>query len=435
MKPSNLLFFMTTALLASCAATPEVILPQAPATRSEFVKAVTVTTADTPASIAQRFGGTILAWPTDCSQAPCTALLGLEQVPAQQLQAQGMGNIERNRGVFGGGGSMTAVMGGSRGMWAGGSFPTWAGGSRGMWAGGQYSLLPENTAIWQKVGLQRAQTMAPKLGAGVVVAVIDSGIDITHPAFTNALTPSSTWKDFYDNDALPAEEGGVQDLAYGHGTNVAGIVLQVAPLAKILPVRVLGPDGAGDVAQVAQAITYAANQGAQIINLSLGSADNSRIVEDALKRVVARGVIVVSSAGNESRDRITYPAQLAENAGAMNTYTLSVGSVGLQDLKSSFSNYANTLELVAPGENVYAPYPNGSMASWSGTSMAAPMASGTLALALGQTLTVKREELTKKLAESAFDVYNNGANKEYKDKLGVKGRLDMVEFLKNTVRQ
>ncbi len=119
----------------------------------------------------------------------------------------------------------------------------------------------------------------------------------------------------------------------------------------------------------------------------------------------------------------------------MGEYLLSVGSSDLNDLKSSFSNYARTLEIVGPGENVYSPYPDGRVAGWSGTSMAAPMMAGGLALALGQGLKVSVKDLTKKMAESAFDVYNNGANEAYKDMLGVKGRVDLVKFLKDTTQQ
>ncbi|WP_276605566.1 S8 family serine peptidase [Deinococcus sp. Arct2-2] len=324
-------------------------------------------------------------------------------------------------------------MGGSLGVWAGGSLGVWAGGSLGVWAGGTYSPLPQNSTLWQKIRLQQAQALAPNLGGGVTVAVIDTGIDLKHPAFQGSLSDPASWRDFYAADAVPQEEGTLGVGGYGHGTNVAGIVLQIAPKAKIMPLRVLGQDGSGDVVMVAQAVDWAVAKGAKIINMSLGSEDDSKVVQDAVNRATARGILVVSSAGNANLNKITYPATNADIKGN-GAYAVSVGSVNLQDVKSTFSNYANTLELVAPGEKVAAPAPGGMMAAWSGTSMAAPMAAGGLALALGQTLSVPLGAVTDKMIGNAFNIYNISANQPYKDMLGEKGRLDLEVFLKNVVK-
>ena len=234
-----------------------------------------------------------------------------------------------------------------------------------------------------------------------------------------------------DND--PQEEGTLGVGGYGHGTNVAGIILQIAPEAKIMPLRVLGEDGSGDVVMVAQAVDWAVAKGAKVINMSLGSEDNSKVVQDAINRASTRGVLVVSSAGNANLGKITYPANNAQLKGP-GDYAVSVGSVSLQDVKSTFSNYSNTLELVAPGENVAAPAPGGMVAAWSGTSMAAPMAAGGLALALGQPLKVPLNDVTKKMIGTAFDVYDISANRPYRDMLGDKGRLDLALFLQNVIK-
>lgn len=347
--------------------------------------------------------------------------------------------VEPNKDRISGGGTLTASIGGRRMIWAGGEMRTWTGGRRMIWAGGAYSPVPENNTPFKRIRLEEAHTLAPNLGAGVKVAVIDTGIDLTHAAFEGALAPAAEWKDFYGNDADPQEEGvlGV-DPGTGHGTAVASIVLQVAPAATILPLRVLGPDGSGDVLQVAQAIDYAVSQGAQIINLSLGSTEQSKVVQDAVNRAASKNVLVVSSAGNANVGNLTYPAQNMAD-GESGKRSLSVGSVSVSDtsevsLKSDFSNYNAKLELVAPGENIYAAAPDNLLVSWSGTSMAAPLVTGSLALALGQTLSVNIKDLTAKVAENAFNVYANGYNQAYKDKLGKKGRLDVQQFLINAVK-
>jgi subtilisin family serine protease len=175
-------------------------------------------------------------------------------------------------------------------------------------------------------------------------------------------------------------------------------VLQVAPGAKILPLRVLGPDGSGDVLSVMRAIDWAVVKGARVINLSLGSQERSRVVQDAIRRATSRGVLVVSSAGNENRSPITFPASDA----ASDVRALGVGSVDALNRKSVFSNYGTTLEMVAPGENVFGPGPGGQLVAWSGTSMAAPMAAGGLALALGQSLSVPLSDVTMKMAENGL---------------------------------
>ncbi|MFT2720366.1 S8 family serine peptidase [Deinococcus sp. A31D244] len=446
-----LLLPLTSALLLGCnapsSAGPEAA-PDRPGysdTRYDAVMSVEVQGDDTVAALEATLGGTVLAWPQPgCADAvACAALVGVNAAPATDpdslialrvaaLDGRAI-HVERNRDVFSGGGALTAQIGGSRNIWAGGNFLTWSGGSRNIWAGGQYQAVPENTQIWTRIRLEQAHRLTPNLGAGVTVAVIDTGLDLQHSAFQGSLSDPSTWWDFYAGDAVPQEEGTLGTGAYGHGTNVAGIILQVAPRARIMPLRVLGADGSGDVANVARAITWAAAKGAQVINLSLGSAESSKVVQDAINKVTAQNVIVVASAGNENRNRITYPAATA-SSGKAGERALSVGSVDLLDRKSSFSNYTKGLELVAPGEQVYAPAPGELMAAWSGTSMAAPMVTGGLALAFGQPLAVAVKDLTLKLAENASDVYNNGANQAYKDMLGVKGRLDLEAFLANSVR-
>ncbi|WP_424952752.1 S8 family serine peptidase [Deinococcus sp.] len=430
----RLLLPVTLSLLAACSSSLPSGLgatdhPGQVAARYDTVVTVPLAAQDTRASLETRSGGTVLSWDnTGCSAqdvGSCQAVLGLND-GGGRLSSQALSTLssrlgrqlaaEQNRDQFSGGGAITATLSGSMAIWAGGSMA--------IWAGGSYAPVPQNTAVWKTLHLQQAQTLAPNLGAGVTVAVIDTGLDLNHPAFRGALTDPATWWDFYGGDAVPQDEGVLGSGAYGHGTNVAGIILQVAPRAKIMPLRVLGPDGSGDSLNVASAINWAVAKGANVINLSLGSAQESKLVLDAVKAATARNVLVVSSAGNSNSDKMTYPAANADkNAGL-----LSVGSVNAVDIKSSFSNYGKALELMSPGENVYAPAPGGMLAAWSGTSQAAPMASGGLALALGQGTTGAASGLVDRLTGSAVAIDSLPLNKPFADKLG-EGRLDLAAFL------
>ncbi|NJK45302.1 MAG: S8 family serine peptidase, partial [Pleurocapsa sp. SU_196_0] len=194
--------------------------------------------------------------------------------------------------------------------------------------------------------MDAAHNVATNLGQGVKVAVIDTGLDVQHPMFQGALVPASDMWDFVGNDADPQEEGVLGTGGFGHGTAVAGIVLQVAPAAKIMPLRVLGPDGSGDVTHLAAAIDWAVAKGARVINLSLGSDDMSPAVEASLQAATAQGALVVSSSGNANTTNISYPAS---HAHLDNTPTgsgwrrLSVTSIDATFNKSAFANYGKRL--------------------------------------------------------------------------------------------
>ncbi|WP_211238300.1 S8 family serine peptidase, partial [Deinococcus pimensis] len=138
------------------------------------------------------------------------------------VSALSAAGFEPNAGQFTG---ATATMHGTRTLWADGdpvfsSLRAWAGGTRTLWADGTFQPVPENTAVLRFAGLSTAQTLAPRLGSGVKVAVIDTGVDLNHPAFQGALAPAGEWWDFSANDAVPQEEG-PGGRGYGHGTAVA----------------------------------------------------------------------------------------------------------------------------------------------------------------------------------------------------------------------
>ena len=240
-----------------------------------------------------------------------------------------------------------------------------------------------NYLTWNKILLPQALTLAPKAGSGVIVAVIDTGIDLVHPAFTGRLVSSDQMWDFVDNDAVPQEVYvNASSKGYGHGTCVAGIVAQVAPNAKIMPLRVLSPNGSGNSDGVVAAIDWAVSHGAKVINLSLGS-QYLKSLDSEIGWATSNGVLVVSSTGNTGNTNVTFPAKDSQYSNEWGDLSVGVASTNLNDQKSLFSTYGN-VEITAPGENILVPAPNLRVASWTGTSMASPMVAGGFALALGQ---------------------------------------------------
>ncbi|GAA4006894.1 S8 family serine peptidase [Deinococcus rubellus] len=423
----------TMLLLGGCGQSGVQGLSKAQAVRYEYNTSVSITASDTQAAVEQRYGATAVVWRPDAG----FAVLGLHHRPqGGQLQVQDLNGAALtyvdNQNVFGASGTSSAWSGkavqldsaGRAYVWSGGRAYVWSGGRARVWSGGSGTVggIPENSATWGRIGLPAAWAAAPNLGEGVTVAVIDTGIDLQHEMFQGALVGSQDQWDFVGNDAVPQEEGSFSDEGFGHGTNVASIVLQIAPHARIMPLRVLAPDGSGDETAVAQAIDFAVSHGANVINLSLGSITKSDTIKKMINYAASKGVAVISSSGNTGDDRVTYPARDASG-----NFMVGVGSVNSKDLKSDFSTYGDKVGVMAPGEMVWGPVPGNLFSYWSGTSMASPMVAGSLALALGQPLAnkIKPENLVGLILKTASDIKN--LNGSYGAK--VKLRLNVGSFI------
>ncbi|MEM1170473.1 MAG: S8 family serine peptidase [Cyanobacteria bacterium P01_H01_bin.35] len=268
-------------------------------------------------------------------------------------------------------------------------------------------------------------------GDGIVVAVIDSGVDYTHPELTGQMWINSGeipnnnidddgngyvddvqgW-DFVNDDNDPIDEE-------GHGTHIAGTIAAkrdgvgttgIAPNAKIMPIRVLDEQGVGKVSDGIEAIRYAVDNGADVINLSSG--DRNIVIGElgAISYAAERGVVFVSAAGNDSLSSPDYPARLAVQQG------IAVGSVQQNGQFSSFSNEAGNEPLdyvVAPGGDgfsadagdIYAPVPpsiTGNLYGFlAGTSMAAPHVAGVVALMKQANPTLSVEAIENIIIETA----------------------------------
>ncbi len=257
---------------------------------------------------------------------------------------------------------------------------------------GQYAV--DNLNLPEAHGVNR--------GAGSVVAVIDTGVQLNHGELAGRLTTARY--DFVDGDQTPYDVGndrdddndGVTDEMVGHGTHVAGIVALTAPEARIMPVRALDSEGRSTTFGVAKAIRFAVGKGADVVNLSLGSSAESDLLEDLIgddDDDSAGRTVFVAAAGNDANALPQYPA--AEDG------AIAVSSVNEAKKKSSFANYGSWITVAAPGTNIHSPFPTGRYAVWSGTSMATPFVAGQAALIRGVRPNAPAECVTDVIGRTA----------------------------------
>lgn len=284
-------------------------------------------------------------------------------------------------------------------------------------------------AQWAPGAMHLAEAHRVSQGAGTRVAVLDTGVDRRHPALAGRLLAGF---DFVNFDPDASETGSRANISFGHGTHVAGLVAMVAPGARIMPLRVLDADGVGNAWVLAEAILYAVDpdrnpatdDGVDVINMSLGSTSRTRLFDSvaklaacAIPAVVAEpaddfsdpgynddkgrcasssGAVIVAAAGNEGSVSIReYPA--AEGVYGL----LAVGASNAHARLASFSNSGSWIDVAAPGDGLTSTVPGGGYGTWSGTSMAAPLAAGTAALLRSVHPHMQPRDITRRLVRSA----------------------------------
>ncbi|MBI3552472.1 MAG: S8 family peptidase [Elusimicrobia bacterium] len=211
------------------------------------------------------------------------------------------------------------------------------------------------------------------MGAGATVAVVDTGVDCGHPDLDCRLDEGVN---FVDPEAEPMDD-------QGHGTHVAGTiaarwdgkgVVGVAPLAHVIPVKVLDEKGGGSVSNIVRGINWAANRGVDVINMSLGSPQTSPSLERAVARALNKGVTIVAASGNEGPDNDpSYPGAYPG--------VIAVGASDKNNGLAKFSSQGDYVSFIAPGVDVISTAPGGKYAMHSGTSMASPHVGGLAAIA------------------------------------------------------
>lgn len=223
-------------------------------------------------------------------------------------------------------------------------------------------------------------------GAGVDVAVLDTGVEVNHPDL-NVIDGAS----FVHEDSHTDYNG--------HGTHVAGTiaaldndygVVGIAPDVNLYGVKVLTSNGGGSMHSIVQGIDWSVEQGMDVINLSLGSSMGSLVLEQAITSAETAGVVVVAAAGNAgasygNESTVGYPAAYDS--------VLAVGATDQQDARAHFSSVGYELDVMAPGDGIYSTDLNGGYQTLSGTSMASPQVAGFAALLLQQNPERSPEEI------------------------------------------
>ncbi len=279
--------------------------------------------------------------------------------------------------------------------------------------------------------IRAPQARAISDGTGAIVAVIDTGVaqpDATGRSKAPDLAGTAFvpgW-DFVQNDAIPQDENGhgthvISTIAAttGNGYGVAG----VAPGATVMPLRVLDAAGQGEDWHVAAALRWAADKGANVANLSIGSAFASPVLLDAVAYARSKGVTVVAASGNDGKGVISWPAAAPS--------VIAVGAVQFDGKRASYSNFGPTLDLVAPGGDLNLDQdgdgrPDGILQEsldpkdtrrfcWcylAGTSMAAPQVSAVAAMLVGLDIATP-DEIERILVASAWDLGRLGRDDHY----------------------
>lgn len=255
----------------------------------------------------------------------------------------------------------------------------------------------------------------------VVVAVIDTGVQLDHPDLEGRLVEGYN---VIDPSSPPDDD-------VGHGTHVAGIIAAqvnneegVAGMTwytRIMPIKALDSTGAGSAYAVAEGVIWAADHGAQVINMSLGNYAQAQFLHDAIKYAVEKGVVVVAASGNDNTDRPGYPAAYPE--------VIAVAATDEGGKKAAYSNYGDYIDVAAPGTSIASTYPGGRYAALSGTSMACPHVAALASLIKAANPGLSPQEVAEILRSTARDLGETG-----KDPYFGYGEINVQSALQ-TVRQ
>jgi len=283
------------------------------------------------------------------------------------------------------------------------------------WSTGTAAASPVHDGIpWGVQRIRAPEVWNRTTGYGVRVAVIDTGVDFSHPDLRHSLQRGinllhRTMPPYDDN---------------GHGTHITGTIaaanrlqgmIGVAPRAQVFPVKAFDYDGTAYVSDIILAIDWCVRNRIQVINMSFGMDHRSQSLENAVTNAWRSGLLVVASAGNDGkRGAVDYPARSG--------YAIAVGALNRRGRVASFTNRSKQIDIYAPGERIYSSWPQGRRREMSGTSMATSHVTGAVALLLAYRPGLSPAQVLKVVKSSARPLRYRNAPKSA-------GALDVVRLL------
>jgi len=252
-----------------------------------------------------------------------------------------------------------------------------------------------------KVGASSAWDMGQ--GAGVTIAILDSGVDGTHPDLSSRMV---TGWNFYDNNSNTTDVtghgtavAGAAAASLNNGTGVAGLSGQ----AKIMPVRISDTNGYAYWSTVATALTWAADNGARVANISFGGVSGSSTVQSSAQYMKSKGGLVVAAAGNNGIDEGIAPT----------TTMITVSATDSTDTKTSWSSFGSFVTIAAPGQDIWTTTKGGGYQAWWGTSLASPVVAGVVGQMMSSNLALTSSQIESLLYSSATDLGAAGRDSYY----------------------
>ncbi len=284
-----------------------------------------------------------------------------------------------------------------------------------IYAEPNYLLLPNavmpNDSYYKKyqwnlpmIGMEQSWDIS-KGSSDIVVAVVDTGVDMKHPEFKDKLVAGHN---FINNSNRPQDDN-------GHGTHVSGIIAArtnnnagVAGMSwnsKIMPVKAIGSDGSGTAFDIAQGIYWATDHGASVINLSVGNYTPSAALKEACRYAYDHNVVLVAASGNDNSDQPSYPAAYPE--------VIAVAAVDHLKNRAEFSNYGDYVAVAAPGVDIPSTYIDSDYAALSGTSMACPHVTALASLIRSVKPDLAVDDVIMLIKQTAADLGKPGKDPMY----------------------
>jgi thermitase len=253
---------------------------------------------------------------------------------------------------------------------------------------------PYNGSAWHLAKINASTAWDTAQGVGVTIAILDTGVDSTHPDLSARIVPG--WN-FFDNNSNSSD-------VMGHGTAVAGTaaastnngigVASVAGAARIMPIRISDAAGYAYYSTIAQGITYAADKQVRVANVSFDGVARSASIISAAQYMKSKGGLVVVAAGNNSKDEAITPT----------TSMIAVSATDNYDAKASWSSYGSFVAVAAPGTTIWTTNRGGGYGQWQGTSFASPVAAGVVALMMSAKPTLPNAQIESLLYSTAVDL-------------------------------